>query len=61
MKDKFRVPMDFQDISNYSDLADVCKVRDVICTDDSKRYYIDWIEYREGEGFVFHLVEAEEY
>ena len=49
------------DISNYTDLADVCKVRNVICTDDSKKYYIDAIEYKDGEGFIFHLVEAEEY
>lgn len=61
MKEHFKQPMDFQDISNYTDLADVCKVRNVICTDDSKRYYIDAIEYKEGEGFIFHLVEAEEY
>lgn len=56
---KYIEPLDLEDICSYESYAHIYKNNGVTCTDGNKRYYIDSITYKDGEGFIFNLVEAE--
>lgn len=57
----YNEPLDMKDICSYSNYAEVYNCNGVLCTDGSKEWYVDSISYRAGVGFVFNLVEAEDY
>lgn len=52
-------PFSLEDICSYEAYAHIYRDNIVICTDGKKRYYIDSVVYRDGEGFIFNLVETE--